>query len=266
MARARFFRSCLALVLAAALTGCGGGVELVNSLSEREANEVVAALSQGGITAKKLPGKEGAVNLAVDQADVAKAILLMQAEGLPRERRATMGDVFKKEGLISSPLEERARYLWALSQELSETISQIDGVIKARVHVVLPERSTGGEPALPSTASVFVKHRRGYSLEDSLPQIRRLVAGSIPGLSPDKVNVVLVEASPPEGFPPAMKPATSMANAGSAASSASAAGTPMPLGYALAALLGMAALGVAGFWLWWSRRGDARKPADQLIA
>jgi len=132
------------------LVGCSGRVELLTGISENEANEVLAVLIDAGIKAGKLPGKEGLVSLDVDQSDVARAIGIMQTEGLPRDRFAKMGEVFRKEGLISSPLEERARYLWALSQELSGTVAQIDGVIKSRVHVVLPERSTGGDPAVPS--------------------------------------------------------------------------------------------------------------------
>jgi type III secretion protein J len=184
-----------AAALVLALAGCGRTVELFSNVSESEANEVLAALSKADITAQKVAGKDGAVTLTVDQSNIAHAIEVLNAEGLPQERRATMGDVFRKEGLISSPLEERARYLWALSQELSGTISQIDGVLRARVHVVLPERSTGGEPALPSSAGVFVKYRRGANLEDAVPQIKRLVASSIPGLTVDKVSVVLVTSS-----------------------------------------------------------------------
>ncbi|HVZ45019.1 MAG TPA: type III secretion inner membrane ring lipoprotein SctJ [Ramlibacter sp.] len=180
------------LVVVAALAGCGGSVELLSNMNERDANDVIAALSESDIKVQKVPAKDGAVNLTVDQSNVARAITVLSAEGMPREHRATMGDVFRKEGLISSPLEERARYLWALSQELSETISQIDGVLRARVHVVLPERSTGGDPPLPSSAGVFVKHQRNMNLDDSVPQIKRLVASSIPGLSPEKVTVVLV--------------------------------------------------------------------------
>ncbi len=182
------------------LAACGGRVELLKDVSEAEANEALAVLLQAGISAGKLPGKEGVVSLDVEQSQVARAITLLNAEGLPHERYAKMGDVFRKEGLISSPLEERARYLWALSQELSATVSQIDGVIKARVHVVLPERSGGGDPALPSSAAVFIKHKAGYNLDDAIPQVKRLVSNSIPGLSADKVTVVMLAAStrPPE--------------------------------------------------------------------
>lgn len=180
------------LVLSISIAACDARVELLTEISESEANEALAALLEAGIKASKIPGKEGMVSLDVEQSQVARAVGIMRAEGLPRERYAKMGEVFRKEGLISSPLEERARYLWALSQELSATVSQIDGVIKARVHVVLPEHSTGGDPALPSSAAVFIKHKTGNNLDDSVPQIKRLVSNSIPGLTSDKVSVILL--------------------------------------------------------------------------
>lgn len=176
------------------LYACGSRVELLQGVSESEANEALAALLDGGIKAGKLPGKEGLVGLEVESSEVARAIAILRTEGLPKERYAKMGEVFRKEGLISSPLEERARYLWALSQELSATVSQIDGVIKARVHVVLPERSSGGDAAVPSSAAVFIKYKTGINLDDAVPQVKRLVANSIPGLSADKVTVILLAA------------------------------------------------------------------------
>lgn len=195
MQSGRLSRVLAALMLSLWLAACGSRVELLTEISESEANEALAALLEAGIKAGKLPGKEGMVSLDVEQSQVARAVGIMRAEGLPRERYAKMGEVFRKEGLISSPLEERARYLWALSQELSATVSQIDGVIKARVHVVLPERSSGGDPALPSSAAVFIKHKTGTNLEDSVPQIKRLVSNSIPGLTADKVSVILLPSS-----------------------------------------------------------------------
>ena len=182
-------------VLLALVAACDTRVELISSVSESEANEALAALLDGGVKAGKIAGKEGVVSLDVAQSEVSKAIGILRVEGLPRERYAKMGEIFRKEGLISSPLEERARYIWALSQEISSTLSQIDGVIKARVHVVLPERSAGGDPSLPSSAAVFIKHKTGVNLEDSVAQIKRLVANSIPGLSGEKVSVILIASN-----------------------------------------------------------------------
>lgn len=196
-ARCSARRSRWALALAAlVLASCGGSVELLSEVPEAEANEVLAVLDTAGLKPEKITGKEGMVKLLIDKGQVAKAVTVLNAEGLPRPHHATMGDVFRKEGLISSPLEERARYLWALSQELSATVAQIDGVIKSRVHVVLPERATGGEAAQPSSAAVFIKHQRGYNLQGSIPQIKQLVSNSIPGLTAEKVTVVLVQAQP----------------------------------------------------------------------
>ncbi len=180
------------LALAALLAGCGRKVELMGAMPEAEANEVLAALQNAHIDADKSPGKEGNVGVHIPADQVGRAVDLLREKGLPRERFAGMGQVFKKEGLISSPMEERARYLYALSQELGATLTQIDGVIIARVHVVLPERSTTGDPSMPSSAAVFIKHQEGYNLDTVQPQVRRLVTNSIPGLTADKVSIVLV--------------------------------------------------------------------------
>ncbi len=188
----RIIFSFLLLLVLLGFFGCGNRVELLSDISESEGNEAISVLLTAGISSSKIPRKDGLVSIDVEHSQVARAIAILGEEGLPRERFVKMGDVFRKEGLISSPLEERARYIWALSQELSATLSQIDGVIKARVHVVLPEKTGGGEPSLPSSAAVFIKHKQGITLEDSVVQIKRLVSNSIPGLSSDKVTVVML--------------------------------------------------------------------------
>ena len=208
-------RALPAVLSLALLSACARQADLLTDVSESEANEVVAALALAGLDGTKRPAKEGLVNVEIDASQVPAAVGVLQKEGLPRERHASMGDVFRKEGLISSPLEERARYLWALSQELGTTLSQMDGVLKARVHVVLPERGNGSEPPLPSSAAVFIKHQRGYNLQVAIPQIKQLVTSSIPGLQIDRVTVVLVAAQRPGGTPESASPA---ASAGSAAS------------------------------------------------
>ena len=186
----------LALGLAFLLSACARKVELMAAIAESEANEILGALQNAGIAAEKVPGKEGMVGMHIAADQVGRAVDLLREQGLPRERFAGMGQVFKKEGLISSPLEERARYLYALSQELGATLNQIDGVIVARVHVVLPERSSIGESQQPASAAVFLKYQDGYDMDAVQPQVRRLVTNSIPGLAPDKITIVMVPSQP----------------------------------------------------------------------
>lgn len=236
-------------LLAVFIAACGNKVELMASMPETDANEVLAALSGAGISASKISGKEGMVGLAVDAAEVGRAVDLLRAKGLPRERFAGMGEVFKKEGLISSPLEERARYIYALSQELRGTLTQIDGVLAARVHVVLPERGSAGDPNTPSSAAVFIKHQEGYNLDAVQPQIRKLVTNSIPSLTQDKVSIVLIAAQTPPPGSDARNEATPAAPRG------------VPFGTVVVLLVFLvASLGVAGFlaWkFWWPTRKQA---------
>ena len=177
------------------LAACGSRVELFSSASESEANEVLSVLLDAGMTASKAATKTG-ISVSVDGQDVAHALDILRTRGLPRDRFDGMGQIFRKEGLVSSPLEERARYVYALSQELAGTLTQMDGVVTARVHVVLPERGNVGEEATPSTAAVFIKHQLGYNLDALQPQIRKLVTHSIPGLTEGRVSVALVAAQP----------------------------------------------------------------------
>ena len=201
--RASAFARPLLVLLACLLLAACSQVSMYSDLDERQANEVLAALLKVDIAAAKTAGKDGMVGVQVDSQQVGRALQVMRENGLPRERYAGMGQVFKKEGLISSPLEERARYIFALSQELSGTLSKIDGVLHARVHVVLPERGVAGEPGVPSTAAVFIKHQDGYNLELLQPQIRRLVTNSIPGLTAERVSIVFIAAQPATSAPAA---------------------------------------------------------------
>lgn len=226
------------LFLACLLAGCAKQVELMSSLPEAEANQVLAALQNAGMRAEKVPGKEGMVGVAIDAAQVGRAVDLLRSKGLPHEKHAGMGQVFKKDGLISSPVEERARYLYALSQELGATLSQIDGVILARVHVVLPERGSAGDPSMPSSAGVFIKYQESYNIDALQPQIRRLVSNSIPGLAPEKISIVLF-ASQPVVLPAAK----------------GGAGADTFAAIAIAGVLAAGALGAGGFFGWRFLRG-----------
>jgi type III secretion protein J len=182
----------LALAVLCALTAASCKSDLYTNLDERHANEIVATLRQHGIPADRSLGKGNRISVAVDESRFAEAVTVLNDNGLPREEFATLGEVFKRDGLVSSPVQERAQMIYALSQELSRTVSEIDGVLSARVHLVLPENDPLRQQLVPSSASVFIRHRAGAPLSDLVPQIKTLVANGIAGLSYDKVSVVLV--------------------------------------------------------------------------
>jgi type III secretion protein J len=186
----------IAIGFALLLAGCK--TELYSKLDENDANAMLAILLTNKIEAEKtIDKKAGTYSLNVDESSIPKAVSLLNEHGYPKEKAVTMGEMFKKEGLISSPLEERARFIFALSQSVQETLSQIDGVLVARVHIVLPENNFGSEQAQPSSASVFIKYNPAYRIEDMKSEIKLIVEKSIEGLSYDKVSVVMVPAQLP---------------------------------------------------------------------
>jgi type III secretion protein J len=190
------YRSLLCLgVLVALLTlsACGGD-ELYSRLSEREANEMVAVLINAGLPASKHVFDKETFSITISSRHFAQAVQLLQTNGYPRERFDNLGGVFKKEGFVSSPLEERARLVYALSQEIANTLSGIDGVVMARVHLAVPEKDPLSDKAKPSSASVFIKHRRGIDLSDSVSQIKALVVNGVESLPYENVTVALFPA------------------------------------------------------------------------
>lgn len=177
-----FLSAGLLLLCMLLLGGCSDETELFTGLSEQDSNEVVARLADQHIDARKRMEKTGVV-VTVATREMNRAVRVLDAAGLPRHSRTSLGEIFKKEGVISTPLEERARYIYALSQELEATLSQIDGVIVARVHVVLPERVAPGEPVQPASAAVFIKYSATLDPDSVRGRIQQMVASSIPGMS-----------------------------------------------------------------------------------
>ena len=182
---------CLA-VACLSLAACK--VELHTGLSETESNDMVALLLSYNIDAEKGPATKEGVPLMVEQADLATAIEILRENGYPRDTFNDLGKVFQEQGLISSPLEERVRYIYGLSQSISETLSQIDGVITARVHVIVPEQHPLDDAPAPSRAAVFLKTRPGVNLESKISKIKQLVQKSVEGLAYDQIQVALFEA------------------------------------------------------------------------
>lgn len=196
-----FLRRCahaIAIVLCVlSVSGCN--IELYANLDQKQANEIVAVLFKQGIPAERIVGKGGQYAVNVAETRLAEAVAVLNDHGLPKQKFQTLCEVFKNEGgIVSSPVQERAQMICGLSQDLSRTISDIDGVLSARVHLVLPENDPLRQQLIPSSASVFIRHVSTTPMNNLIPQIKMLVANGVAGLSYDKVSVVLVPVDAPD--------------------------------------------------------------------
>jgi type III secretion protein J len=191
----RFVKLSVLGFLAFSLVGCSE--VLFGRLSEAQVNEVVAALSEGNISANKVRVDDTNWRVEVDKKLIGPSLVYLRDRGLPNVKGATMGEVFKKEGLISSPTEEKARYLFALQEDLASTLKKVDGIVEARVHVAVPSNDPLSSRPIAPTASIFVKHRGSLDLELLSPSLKALVMNSVEGL--DFKNITLFSISLDQG-------------------------------------------------------------------
>ncbi len=188
--------------------GCDSSHFVVNDIDEREANEIIVFLASRGIPAQKVAIAQSAAaaasgpsnmwSITVAAKDETQAMALLNQVGLPRRRGTSLLELFAKQGLMSSDREENIRFQAGLAEQLKNTIRKIDGIIDADVQISFPiedgmEDATTSERAkLPVTAAVYVKHVGAF--EDPNNQletkIKRLLAGSVQGLSFDHVSII----------------------------------------------------------------------------
>jgi type III secretion protein J len=174
------------------LAGCAQ--QLFGSLSEHEVNEVVGALRAEGIAATKSKAGEGTWSVSVPGNDFSRSVAVLRNQNLPAQSFDGLGQVFKKESLVSTETEERARLMYAVAQELQRTLSQIDGVVQARVHPVIKPRDAFSSRPRVSSASVFIKHRASVDMASKVSMIRELVANGVEDLDEKNVSVALIAA------------------------------------------------------------------------
>lgn len=174
------------------LAGCKEA--LYTQLHEVEVNQMVAVLQAAEMSVSRRIDGDGFYSLMVEGDQVGPAVLLLQKEGLPRQKFSTLGEIFPDDGIVGTPFQERARFMHALNQELSETISHIEGVREARVHVVLPEPERFDREAKPASTAVAVYHHADFDAAKIVPTIKTLVAHSVPELVYEQVSVSLFEA------------------------------------------------------------------------
>jgi type III secretion protein J len=167
-------------------------------MDENAANEVVSALGRVNIGAQKERDESGGIGntfvVKVGRDDAGRALELLRSLGLPRSQRSGMAEMYNQPSLVPSATEERARFLEALGNEIERSLETVEGVVSARVHIVPSETdplAVDAKPRIPAQAAVLLKSRAGAAPALKEADIQRLVAASVPGLTPPAVAVVV---------------------------------------------------------------------------
>ena len=160
---------------------------LYAGLPESEKAMVLESLKNSGVDVSIDP-VTGEVLVPV--IDYHNARMTLAAQGLPSSS-GTGYDELDSIQMGSSRSVEAAKLKQTQEMELARSISEIDMVLSARVHLAIPEKEVFVRQSAEPTASVFLQLARGRSLgRNQVEAIIHLVSSSVPNLTKDNVSVV----------------------------------------------------------------------------
>lgn len=158
---------------------------LLAGLEAADAAAVTDHLEAAGVP-YQLTG--GGSTVLVPKDAVQQQRLDVAAAGLPAGKTQGGWAAFDEKGLTSSSFQQQVAYQRGLEATLASSLTEIDGVRSAQVHLALPEKRLFTEDAEAARASVLIDS--GSTLpDDTVDAITHLVASAVPGLAPGDVSV-----------------------------------------------------------------------------
>ena len=159
---------------------------LYEGMSETDNQEIVAELKKQRLTDFVMDSK--GVLVPADQ--IVPLRLKLAQEGLPR--RGMIGwEKFDDKDFTRTEFEQNINKLRAIQGELARTISSIDGINSARVHIVTPKKALFQEDEEKPTAAIYIKTALNANLSPKqIKGITHLVSRSVEGLSPDSITII----------------------------------------------------------------------------
>jgi flagellar M-ring protein FliF len=190
------FKPVMMLVGLAAAVAAGVGIVLwsqgptygllYSNLADEEAAAITQSLSSAGIKYRMENGT-GGISVPVERLNEAR--LMLAGQGVLQS--GGFASLSKEGGLGVSQFMETARYQHALEQELARTISSLQQVAAARVHIAVARNSSFVRDRSPGSASVFLQMKPGRRLaSEQVTAIVNLVASSLPDIDASQVTVV----------------------------------------------------------------------------
>lgn len=159
---------------------------LYSNLADEDAAAVTQSLSAAGIS-YRIENGTGGISVPADKLNEAR--LLLAGQGVMQS--GGFANLTKDGGLGVSQFMESARYQHALEIELARTISSLQQVAAARVHIAVPRTSSFIRDRSPGSASVFLQLKPGRRLaSEQVTAVVNLVASSLPDIDASQVTVV----------------------------------------------------------------------------
>ncbi len=120
-----------------------------------------------------------------------EARIFLASKGLPKTTNTGIDSLKDQSAMTTSQFMEQVRYTAAMEQELARTITQIDSIQTARVHLAMPKQSVFVRDRTPPKASIVVTPFPGrYVSPTQVQALVHLVASSVPLMSTENVTVV----------------------------------------------------------------------------
>lgn len=157
-------------------------------MSDADQQAAMEALRQGEFK-PKLDPSSGQITVPANRYHEAR--IYLASKGLPKAGNTGMESLKDQSAMTTSQFMEQVRYTTAMEQELARSITSIDSIQGARVHLAMPKQSAFVRDRTPPKASVVVTNHPGRQLSASQVQaIVNLVASSVPLMSPENVAVL----------------------------------------------------------------------------
>lgn len=158
---------------------------LYSNLAQKDAAQIKTKLDELGVE-HKVDGNA----IYVDPKLVHETRLQLADEGLPQGSGVGY-ELFGKPGFVMTDYMQKLNYKRALEGELSRTISALNGIRQARVHLAIPKRSLFRDKENVPTASVVLDVGASFPrTKEKMGGVVHLVASSVEGLLPENVTVV----------------------------------------------------------------------------
>ena len=180
----------VSLIIAITVTGIMLGsknyVPLYNNMTVTQSGSITQKLQEMGIQDKL--SSDGTTILVPE--NVVHQLRLDLATQMPAG--GVVGfESFNETRFGETETDKRVRFLAALQGELTRTISRMNEVESAMVHLAIPETSVFISDDKPTKASVFLKLRgTGIMDAEKVRSIIYFVANSVEGLAPENVTVI----------------------------------------------------------------------------